>query len=234
MIASRDVYPDGDDAPLFDRFVNWGVVPGEHFRNFGDTLSWTGWASYTGYVTPASLTYTASLYTIGHDAGGLAFRYITVTPDAEEKEIMARVAITYSADIGIMIDDGVDTEDGEGADNFIRWYVTNGTSATRAPYLEYEYREGGGAVSTISYTSYYLMPQTFYCLWIATKNTEWTSWNPRIMIRGEADVSNEFSTFFSSLPATQAWTPARVGIYYRNLATSVNDRGVVDWFHHTF
>jgi len=229
----RDCHGDNDDAGIFERLVNWGIDPSDHFRFEADEIAWTGWAAYVGYATPTSLTHGTSMYYIGHNAAAKAFRYITVTPAAEEKNILARVAVAFSADIGIMIDDGNDTGDGEGADNFLRWYVTAGAVAVAAPTYEYQYRTGGGAVTTVT-APHSLVNHTFYGLWMQTRNTEWTSWNPRVMLRGEADIDSALSTYISTAPLTQTWTPARVGIYYRNQGTDVADAGIVDWFYHDF
>lgn len=233
MLDDRDVFPDADDAGLFDRLVNWGRDPVEHFRDGADDIAWTGWAAYVGYVTPSSLIYSPSMYLIGHNAAARAFRYITVTPAAETKHLYARVSATYRNEIGIMIDDGVDAGDGQGANNFLRFYLT-ATAVIGVPInYEYQYRTGGGAVNTITFT-HTLIPNSFFGLWLRLDGTFWTNWSARAQIIGEADISGALLTLLSGVPGGRAWTPARIGIYYRNFSTSTLDRGVVDWLDHNY
>jgi len=238
----KDVYPDNDDGGLWARFVDQGFEPDDHFRRGGDTLAWTGWAAYAaGWATPSVQNYENSMLQIAHNASVRAFKYITVTPAASQCDIAVRVAANYSCEIGLMVDDGVDAGDGEGANNFLRVFIRSpGAVSSGPPIYRYEYRAGGGAKTILSAT-HSLLHQSFYGLWLSTRGTEWSSWNPRIMTFGEAAISSisaagrpSIGALWTTAPAGQTWTPARVGIYYRNLATSFNDFGAVDWFYSTF
>lgn len=229
----KDHHGDDDDFGLFNRRSNWGWDPDEHFRLSADDITWTGWAAYVGFVTPGTLAYYPSQYYIAHNAAARAFRYITVTPAAAQKDIAARVAISYQAEIGIMIDDGVDTGDGEGADNFLRFFIYAAGTLATAMYYRYEYRLGGAAKVVTSFAVLPLHPSVYYGVWISTRGTEWTNWRPRVMVFNEANEAS-IQAFASVTPAGMAWTPARVGIYYRNIGGSAANESAVDWFHHTF
>ena len=132
-----------------DRLVNWGFSPDESWSKGTDELSWAGYASYAGFVTPASIAYTNSFYQVTHNSGApRAFRYRSAATGAPIV-IRARTAITFLTSGGVMVDDGVDAGDGNGARNFYRVYLTQqGTQPGGPMTVVEEWRINGGAVQS--------------------------------------------------------------------------------------
>jgi hypothetical protein len=146
LADGKDLYPDNDIYGLWDRFVNWGFTPAEHWGQNADELTWTGYAAYTSFVTPAFIATTLSNYKTSHNAAASSFRYRAAATGANIA-LRCRVAITYVVSAGLMVDDGVNNADGNGANNFYRVYLTQAALAGAVTAVE-QYRTGGGAVTT--------------------------------------------------------------------------------------
>lgn len=230
--STYDVYLGGDDYGFWHRRTNLGLTPIEHYRGAAEEASWVGWASYlnggaAAFITPGNLSYSTSRVVYRHDAADQmrAFRYRTAAIGALIN-ICLRVAVSFGCEIGVMMDNGVDANDGEGATNFYRFTLRSSATATDNQ-LRREYRTGGGAVtSTIAMT----FPATEFVTIRAISGfgTRWSSWGAGVYYRGEHGQEGLFS--YDSPPFT--WTPARVGIYWRGIALASSvPRGIVDWYH---
>ena len=124
-----------------------------------------------------------------------------------------------------MIDDGADTGDGLGADNYYRVYLSGIPGTTVNWTLTREYRLAGGApVAAVSALS---LPQAdFYGLsLVAAQNPNWGNWYAVMSAFGEAAFDHTLQ--LDNPPF--AWTPTRVGLFYYNPAASVR-YGVWDWY----
>lgn len=224
QLDNLDTYHYGDINPIFNRTVNLGQVPSEHWRQNADELTWTGWAAYTGYVTPAVVSSASnSFYSMAHNAAAKAFRY---RPAATGDFIFlrARASITYVVSGGLMIDDGIDTGDGNGADNYYKCYLYQAAVGTPI-YVVEEYRIGGGAVTTNTST-FSFDADKFHGLSIHTAGTIWTSWTAAPFVFGE----NLRGVQFTTGTAPQTWTPARVGLYAVFTAVDGRRRVIFDWY----
>jgi hypothetical protein len=148
LAGAKDVYPSNDNFGLFDRLVNYGFAPAEHWPQGADQLTWVGYAAYTGFTTPGVPDYANSQFRMGHNVAGSlkAFRYRAAATGANIF-LRARVGITYVVSAGLMVDDGVNNADGNGANNFYRVYMTQAALAGAVTAVE-QYRSGGGAVTT--------------------------------------------------------------------------------------
>ena len=221
--ASKDVYPSNDAYPLFARFVNYGFTPDEHWRQNADELSWTGWAAYTGFVTPSSVSRTNSSLRLGHSAANTKAFYYRAAATGGQIALRARASHTYIASAGVMIDDGANNADGNGANNFYRCYMT-ATALGGVKNLIEQYRVGGGAVTTNTMTQV-VPPAQYIGLGFATNGTLWTNWNVSFIIMGEP-----VQQVVSIAAGGFTWTPARVGLYFANTAADVGRQAIFDWY----
>lgn len=221
--TSKDVFASDDSYAIFNRLVNYGFTPDEHWRQNADELSWTGWASYTGFATPSIISTSNSIYRVANAGATKAFRY-RAAATGDYIYLRARVAITFLTSAGIMVDDGVNNADGNGANNFYRVYLTQAVLGGAVTAVE-QYRTGGGAVTTNAST-FTLAPHLFYGVQIFTTGTRWTSWTAQPALFGE---SGERVTFTSGA-AGLTWTPARVGLYWVGTASDGSRKGLWDWY----
>lgn len=223
LTNGADIYPDNDVYGLWNRFVNYGFTPDEHWGQNADELTWTGWATYTSYVTPASITTNLSSYSVAHNNGvKSAFRYRSAATGAAIF-LRARASVTFLNTGGVMIDDGTDTGDGNGANNFYRVYIKQ-TALGGAFQVFEEYRTGGGAVTTN--TGPTIAYGQFSGIGLLTQGTRWTSWTAAPFTFGEAQSYVQFT----GGTAAMSWTPARVGLYAKFSATDFGRRAVWDWY----
>jgi hypothetical protein len=220
--AAKDVFAKGDDFGLFNRLVDANRTPGEHFRDGGDDLSWTGYASYTGFASPpSSASYaTPSFLKVTHSAATRAFKYRSFIN--AQTFLIARVMAGATVEAGLMLDDGVDNVDGLGANNFIRAFIEYPTFTTN-PNLAVEYRTGGGGVTKSTGLS--IPPgQPLTIILLYGLGTRWSSWNFQVYILGGDGGFN----FFTAGPDGFSFTPARHGLYFR--CVSANNIGGYDSF----
>ena len=223
LTNGADIYPDNDIYGLWNRFVNYGFTPDEHWGQNADELTWTGWASYTSFVTPASITTNLSSYSVAHNSGvKSAFRYRSAATGAAIF-LRARATVTFLNTGGLMIDDGTDTGDGNGANNFYRVYIKQTTLGGAYQVFE-EYRTGGGAVTTN--TGPTIAYGQFSGIGLLTQGTRWTSWTAAPFTFGEAQSYVQFT----GGTAAMSWTPVRVGLYAKFSATDFGRRAVFDWY----
>lgn len=207
--------------------VNWGFSPDEHWSEGADQLPWTGWASYTGgsgaFVTPAFSTYSSSYYQVAHNAAGKrAFRY-RPAGTAASIVLRSRAGLTYVAGSGVMIDNGVDAGDGQGATSFYRVYLRQAALAGQWTAIE-EYRIGGGSVVTnIGPTVPYGQLQGVGLSCFSGGN--WSSYSCTPFTFGETGRLQ----FTGGSPA-MSWTPARVGLYAEFSIVDFGSRAVWDWY----
>src|SRR4029079_3658406 len=112
------------DGGAFDRLINFGYTPDEHWDSATGTLSWTGYATYSGFVTPGFSTITRSTFQVAHNDVNpkRTFRYRPATTSGSIV-LRTRAAITFVTTVGLMIDNGVDAGDGQGATSFYRVYL---------------------------------------------------------------------------------------------------------------
>lgn len=224
--TSKYLYSDDDDNAHWHRISNFGYdAVTEHWRNSSDDDgSWTGWAAYTGYVTPSSVTYYPSMVRVSHSAATKAFYYRAAATGAASF-LLARVGLTNSCGGGIMVDDGNDTGDGEGADNFYR--VILDRTGVHHVNVTKEYRTGGGAVTSTTYSTY-LDADRLHCviLYIGT-GTRWSSWGGGGYLLGEQRSS---VNIFWDGAAGWSWTPARWGIYHEQAGAGTSYASIFDWW----
>lgn len=224
QIDGRDTFPDGDDYGIFDRLVNWRFNPDEHFRRGADDLAWLGWAAYVGYASPpSSIIRNPSLYLTSNAVQARWFRYRAASVGAHIY-LRTRASVSFQAHAGIMIDDGVDAGDGQGANNFVRWMVRSQGAAVSWTFRA-EWRIGGGAVTTTDLLT--ISPTRFYGLFLGTYGTRWTNWGSGHFIFGEPTVDHLVAW---NGAAGWAWTPARVGIYGESLAINADKVSLWDWY----
>lgn len=217
LASDRDVFPDADSFGLGDRIVTHGRAFSEHYRAGAEEQSWTGWATYTGFVTPDTLVYQNSCLHMGHSSAPVrAFRYRAHSAGASTHYI--HCGVNYQAKCGLMIDDGSDTGDGEGANNFVRvYFLTTGVTTS----IDVEYRTGGGSVTTVNYNPQ-LDPTQMHTLLLYVGYSG--TWSYGAYLYGSYQLSK-----LIRWAGSMTWTPTRVGIYYENASASTQNRGVVDW-----
>jgi hypothetical protein len=222
--TALDILPDNDVYGLWNRQVNYGIAPDEHWSQNTDEISWAGYAAYTGFVTPDTISTSTSFYRAAHSTGTVkAFRYRAAATGANIY-IRSRVSITQICSAGIMIDDGVDDGDSEGATNFVRVYLQQATTATNAIQIVEQHRTGGGAVTTNT-TSHAIPPGFFIGLVINSFGTLWTNWT------FQTSAFAETGTRLVLVQAgSQTWTPARVGLYFAGVSTNNSRIGIWDWY----
>lgn len=225
-LKDSDVYPYGDGIGLHSRLVSWNVAQTGNYEKWTDAtddLVWTGWAAYTGFATPAFLTTAENLYSVAHNAVAKAFRY-RAAATSDYIFLRTRCSITHVITGGIMIDDGVDAGDGNGANNFYRVYIVQSVLAGPI-YLVEQYRTGGGAVTTNTSTGSASLA-TFIGLGISTIGTRWSNWRARPKYFGESgDLAQ-----FTGGTAEMSWTPARVGLYQAFAIASGLSKALYSWY----
>lgn len=221
--TGKDLYPSNDIYGMFDRLVNYGFTPDEHWKQNADELAWVGWASYTGFVTPASITTSLSSYSVAHNSGvQRAFRYRAAATGGQIF-LRARAAVTFLNGGGLMMDDGVNNADGNGANNFYRVFIKQSALAGAFQVFE-QFRTGGGAVTTN--TGPTIAYGEFTGVALTTTGTLWTSWSALPSTFGEAQSRVQFTGGSGTL----TWTPARVGLFAEFSATDFGRRAVWDWY----
>jgi hypothetical protein len=218
-----DIFPDADPYGVFSRITNYGYTPLEHFRSGADDIAWTGFAAYTGYATPNTLTYAPLSHLNITDTGGAVkyFRYRSYLN--QETTIGCREFAAFYAGTsyhGIMVDDGVNNADGNGADNFCR-ILSGRSGVTVGPTIYFQYRSGGGAVTTV--TGPVLSPNAEFALVLQYGiGTRWSSWQTNFYILSEAGLDILGSV------GSLTWTPARHGLW--GITGGAYSSGVFDWF----
>jgi hypothetical protein len=222
LADGKDLLPDNDISGLWERFINWGFTPDEHWGQNADELAWTGYAAYTGFVTPAFPDYSRSQFRMAHSAGALkSFRYRAAATGANIY-LRARVGITFLVSSGLMIDDGVSNADGNGANNFYRVYMTQAALGGAITVVE-QYRAGGGAVTTnVGPTLPY---GQFSGLYLQATGTRWTAWTGQ-----PGTITETGLTVFTSGSSSFSWTPARVGLYGVWTAADGGRKALFDWY----
>jgi len=218
----KDAYLDGDVTPIWSRSINFGYSSAgilEHWRQNADELSWTGWATYTGYVTPSSISRAHSELILDNSSAARAFYYLPYKN--AETNLVAKCSGSIDYEIGVMVDDGVDAGDGYGANNFFRVFIESTIGGVVNAALAYEYRTGGGSV--VKYSFYTLSHDNYHVPFLGYGvGTRWSSWGAYAYLK-----SRTTQTYVGASP-TFSWTPARIGIYYRNKGGS--GRSVnIDW-----
>lgn len=219
---NTDIYPNRDAKGLWARFVNYGRTPDEHWAQGSDQITWTGWAAYTGFVTPATITRTDSQLLVDHGSAARAFYYRSYIN--AQTTLIARVSLQVLSEVGLMVDDGADNADGNGANNFSRFFLEC-PSATSNWNFATESRAGGGAVTKTTFFS--VPPAAYYGLAITYGvGTRWSSWYTFCYLIGEAGQLG----YVTYMPATNYnWTPAYHGLYYRNTGGATRG-GMWDWY----
>jgi hypothetical protein len=200
------------------------VQPTEHWLSSADDAVWTGYATYTGFATPNTINYSASVVRISDSSLIRAFKY---RPYINAQATMYLRAIpARRCQIGLMVDDGVNNADGLGANNFYRIYIDATNTLGSLMQFQTERRVGGGAVTT---TTFYAtgLPPNYYLVGLTYGiGTRWTNWS----VQG-AQLLPALNNTLETI-ASQTWTPARIGIYYRNLTAGANvERAAVDWYY---
>jgi hypothetical protein len=225
-LIAADLYPNNDANGIWNRLVNLGFTPGEHWAAGADQLAWVGYAAYTGFVAPAFPAYANSQFIMSHNTGSVkTFRYRAASTGANIV-LRARVGITYVVSAGLMIDDGVNNADGNGANNFYRVYLTQAVLGGPVTAVE-QYRSGGGAVTTnVGPTVPY---GQFVGLELLASGTRWTSWAGSPGTFGEAAAGAV--VLFTGGSTAQTWTPARVGLYAVWTAVDGSRKAAYDWYH---
>lgn len=220
LSVAGDVFIGGDEAPVFQRSVNFYHAPDEHWPAGSDQLTWTGWASYTGFATPATITRANSQLSVTHGSATKAFYYKSFINN--QAQIYTVCGVSLAGQTGLMLDDGVNNADGLGANNFVRIFIEYPTAATNAN-LASEYRTGGGAVTKATFLS--LPPQNLVGISIQYGvGTRWSNWTAQIRIFGTAGIT----TFIANIATGLTWTPVRHGLY-TSIGVSART-SVWDWF----
>lgn len=187
-----------------------GLTPDEQFTNDSDDLSWTGWASYTGFVTPSSITYKNGVFRVYNSTAAYAQRN---RPAATGDHIALRCQVKVfgpGAIVGVFIDDGSDYGS-NGADNFARAMVHK-FQTTPAWYqtLIAQYRLLGSPTTKTPVTIINA-PDNWMTIGIRTSGTRWTNWNADFFLindEDEEEVINSYQmTGFN-------WTPSNVGLFF--------------------
>jgi hypothetical protein len=205
---NKDVLFDNDLYGLWKRKINYNRNPLEHWHRNADDASWTGWAAYTGFSTPNGNTYSPQSFYLVRSTSGAAkwFRYRPFIN--AQASVFSRLWPSYYLGTGVggvMVDDGVNNADGNGANNFVRVFVEN-ASATVNPTVKIQSRVGGGAVSTYSYMSVpYGQPVGVGLVYGI--GTRWSSWQTNFYL------STEYGTDELASISGLTWTPARIGFY---------------------
>jgi hypothetical protein len=222
LATGKDLYPDNDIRGLWDRFINWGITPDDHYHQNVETLAWTGFAAYTNFVTPAFLFLDKSNLKFAHTAANFqAFRY-RAAPNGAHMFIRARVGLTYRIGAGLMIDDGVNNVDGKGANNFYRVYFTQ--AALGGPVTAVEEYRSGGAVPTVNVGP--TMPYgQFWGIKLSTQLTAWTNWTG-----GPWTIGENGEVLFTGGSVALNWTPTRVGMYTKYTLADAGSQAHFDWY----
>ncbi|NIV33096.1 MAG: hypothetical protein GWN58_27705 [Anaerolineae bacterium] len=222
--STKQVYEDNDSHPAWERRVNYGQGPQEHWPQGSDELTWTGWAGYTGFVTPSSITRTNSFLTVSHSSAASAFYYRSASGGTET--LYARLGLTFAVQGGLMVDDGVNAGDGNGANNFYRcmFYKPAGQH-----YIDIrrEYRTGGGGVTTTTYSARLDATQMHSLVLLYGTGTPWTNWGGAVYLTGEGRASLSVA-WDGAVGFT--WTPARHGLYFGSFSAGTDRRAIFDWF----
>ena len=221
---SHDILPDNDNLGLWSRYVNYNRTPDEHWHQNADDLVWTGWAAYTGFVTPATITRTNSRLTVDNNAAAKAFYYRSYVN--AQTYLYSRLSLSFAVKAGLMVDDGVDNVDGNGANNFYRVYLESTASGTNWR-MGRQYRTGGGGVTTTTYMT--LNPDIYYGLVLLYGyGTRWASWGALTYTYGEP---GELDVLDSAVAAAAwNWTPARIGLYWEISAGGAGQKAI--WDHY--
>lgn len=223
LASGKDIFPDGDIYGLWDRFINWGILPDEHWHQNADDISWVGYATYTGFTsTIGSSSTDHSSLKISVNPAASTFRY-RASSNGADIYLRARCGLTYLSTSGIMIDDGTSNADGKGANNFYRTYITQSALGGAVTAVE-EFRTGGGAVSTnVGPTMPYGRPVGLKIAAIAT--TRWTNWLAQC-----STIDELGEVRFTGGTGSMSWTPARVGLYAKHTGGDFGRKAVWDWY----
>jgi len=209
----NDVHPDDDDYGLFDRLINYGYDPIEHWRyGTDDDAGWTGWAAYAGFVTPTSRVRNYSTLSIAHGSATRMFYYRTLAGAPTTLKTRCRAYCWRTLDMGMMWDDGVDAGDNLGANNFFRYMVHVSATNTNAR-LRTEYRLAAGAITTTDYLVSTVAKQDGTGITMQATGTLWTAWSVFIFLEGEKTLPTTPLLIGTVGGAGLNFTPTRIGVY---------------------
>lgn len=166
--ANTDVFPDGMSRGtarrIADHMFSSRVT---HFPN-GAIPSGFGWASYGSMITPPNISQADDYIGLAFNAANKGFLNKAVTSGAsnwQNKASWGRFTTGLVTEIGLRVDDGTDN-------NYAELYVT-GTLSNATIRVDFRYRSGGGAVTTVTsglivpagqFISLYLL-----CYWSGTQ-----------------------------------------------------------------
>jgi hypothetical protein len=143
--------------------------------------------------------------------------------------VYARVGITYLLSGGLMIDDGTDAGDGQGANSFYRVFLRQTALGGVMQAVE-EYRSGGAAVTTnvgptVPYGQF---------LGLAMRGTPFTTytahwWGLVPDTFHEPQSMVQFTTGAAFAP--NAFVPTRIGLYADYTIVDHGSAALFDWWH---
>jgi len=197
MPAAGDVYPCGDGAGLRQRVDGWRTYS-DHFNAFSGYT----WASYSGFVTPATkevTTYPSVLwiYNSATEGNGRAFAYT-----AASGGIIALAELgTTEVRTGIRMDDGTN-------DNYVELWMEPATGGLVALY--YRYAIGGSVTGPTQLWNSQAFPLGWYRLRLARSTTTYFYYSSF----GDAIIP----AYHGAL--SLGWTATRTGLYHEHLSTT--------------
>lgn len=195
--AAGDVYPRGDGAGLRQRVDGWRTYT-DHFNAFSGYT----WASYTGFVIPATkevTTYPSVLwiYNSAVEGNGRAFAYRAATGG-----IIALAELgTTEVRTGIRMDDGTN-------DNYVELWMAPATGGLVALY--YRHAVGGSVTGPTQLWNSQAFPLGWYRLRIARSGTTYYYYSSV----GDAIIP----AYHGAL--SLGWTATRTGLYHEHLSTT--------------
>jgi len=233
VLCALDAHPNSDGRGLFVRTVNrLGIgVYTNHFRavangGLGNVIptgfTWRG-APFGG--TPATLDYCAQgdyMYARGDGAGTkhfLADDIANAGASWQLKYIAARLRTGQITEIGLRVDDGSDN-------NYAEVFMT-GVLANATQRLDFRYRAGGGAVTTVS--SGLIVPCDTYVTCVLYCNYSVPNYSFYGLLLGE---EGEWVNITGFDTGAVGWAPAagRVGLITKDFGNV----GYWDLFYHNF
>ena len=230
--AGEDHYPNSDGRGLATRFINptgltaWTAHfrPGETTGPGEGSLAAFAWQG-APFTTPASINYSRQSDYLAwyHSSAARFFLSCPITNSAaawQNRAIYGRLAAAYNGRIGVRLDDGTDNNYAE--------VLLDASANNGGQVLTFRYRAGGGAVTTVTGSTYpvtQLFTLRLLCVW---DGANYSVYGYPVNEGGDSVNVTAFNT-----PAI-AWAPAagRVGILLDTTAAS--NYQVCDWFYTDF
>lgn len=224
--AGGDVFPNADARGMMKRQINGSITPDDHFRSGSIPADYAWQGAPFGALTSVNYSTNGDFMNMTIATNTRSFMSRAVTNAAANwqlKNMYGRFAVALNGRSGFRFDDGSDN-------NYAQIFV-DGTANDGTETLKFQYRAGGGAVTTAT-CSIVVPAYTFLGLRLYMYYTGGNYTAYGYLYQPEIGVGVSISGFNTAV----AWAPAagRAGVFAENPTASASNPVYSDWIYNEF